>query len=85
MVYLDSEEVLLRRASQDLAWFKKHYEDLLREHEDHFVAVKDGRLAATGETIGDVIKELDNKNVNPATTLIKFVTRKASILNNFIF
>ena len=62
----------LRRFEADHAWVSEHRESLLQEHENHWIAVKDGRVIATDPDLLALRRAL----ADPAHTCIEFITRE---------
>lgn len=76
-----SEELLLLRSTkQDMLWFKDHYDYLLKEYKNQFVAIKDCQPVASSPKFDALLNELKAKGVDPVKTLVKYVTDAYTIL-----
>ena len=53
---------------------------LIEEHARHWVGVVSGTVAATGETIEQVISELKDRGFNPDDAIIRFIDREQKTL-----
>jgi hypothetical protein len=56
----------------DHEWIGQHYEELLREYEDEWVAVEGGRVIAHAPEWSGLKKQL----ADPANTCVEFITRE---------
>ncbi len=75
-----TELLLLQRANRDLRWLSTHFDEVLKEHDGEYVAIEDGKVIASNPGHDNLLKELKDKNKNPCTLLIKYVTAAATIL-----
>lgn len=71
---------LLKEFKKDDDWFYANYERIQSEHLNEFIAVKDERIVAHNKDLDDLIKDLKNKEINPALTLVEFVRDKNDIV-----
>lgn len=55
------ERPLPKRFWEDDRWIIDHYDELARHYADEWVAVVDGKVVASGESIGVVEKTAHNK------------------------
>lgn len=74
------EIAMLKTAEKDNEWLQRNFEKVQEEHPNKFVAVSQGRVIADGKDSEDVVKEVEGKGVDPATTLIEFIPEKGLIL-----
>lgn len=67
---------LLTKLEKDDDWFHSNLAEIQKNYEKKFVAVKDGKIVASSQSIGELIKALKKKKINPALTLVEFVHEK---------
>lgn len=75
-----NEATLLIRARKDLEWVKSHSKDLREDYNNRFIAVKDTEILASGQTMEDLLEELDKKSVDAGEVLVKFISKVAMVL-----
>ncbi len=71
---------LLRAGRSDLSWLSENYAQILKSYDNQFVAVKDKEVIAASKNMDALLRELKRKKIDPATTLVQFVTSAAVIL-----
>ncbi|MBI5035925.1 hypothetical protein HZC09_01150 [Candidatus Micrarchaeota archaeon] len=71
---------LLKNANRDMDWLSRNYSALIPSYNHNFVAVKNERIVAFGASLDSVLKTLENKGLNPQTTLVKYLSNSAVIL-----
>ena len=64
----------------DFIFFQNKKEDLRKDFLNKFVAIKRGEVIASGNSIEEVNKILESKNINPAITVIEFVPEEEGIM-----
>ncbi|MFH1328906.1 MAG: DUF5678 domain-containing protein [Candidatus Bathyarchaeota archaeon] len=77
---MEKELVLLKNANRNLDWLDAHFSELISEHNNEFVAVKEGKLVSVNSDLDGLLKELKAKSIDPATTLIKYITTTPIVL-----
>lgn len=77
----DTEELeLLRNANRDNIWLKEHFGEIAKEHNNEFVAIKNGAILAYSPTLDGLLKELTRMKENAHALLIKYITTAVTIL-----
>lgn len=76
----DYEAELLKTANEDLEWLANHYDSLLKEHDNQFLAIHEGKVLASSPRLSALLDELKIQTIDSTTVLIKFVTSSAVIL-----
>ena len=74
------EMAVLRTVEEDNEWLQRNFGKIQEQHPNEFVAVSEGQVIADGESSGAVMKEVEQKGMNPATILIEFIPEKGLIL-----
>ena len=74
------EMIVLKTVERDNEWLERNFENVQKEYPNRFVAVFGSRVIAVGEDSDDVVKEVEGKGVDPATTLIQFIPEMGLIL-----
>jgi len=74
------ELALLRGARHDLEWFGAHYQNLLKAHNNEFVAIKNSKIIAANPKLEELLAKIEKLGYNPIETLIKYVTNAYSVL-----
>ena len=70
----------LKSFETDFIFFQDKKSDLRKDFLNKFVAVKRGEIIASGNSIEEVSKTLENKNIDPAKTVIEFVPEEEGIM-----
>lgn len=65
-----TETQLLERGSKSFEWLQKNFDDLARRYEGKLVAVEDEAVIASGDTVEDLIEQIEKKGKNPSETYI---------------
>ena len=60
--------------------FQNKKEDLRKNFLNKFVAIKRGEVIASGNSIEEVNKILERKNIDPSKTVIEFVPEEEGIM-----
>lgn len=77
---MNQELVLLNEMDSNLAWFKKHLDELKEKFDGMFVAIKDDKVIGSNEDLKELVNDLKNKNENPVRVLIQFISKIPVIL-----
>jgi hypothetical protein len=64
---------------KDTRWYNDHYEELLENYPDHWVAVYDQELVAASPDEDEMFAELKRKGVLATKAYITFLTTKDEI------
>lgn len=67
-----SEPVAMGLFAKDSEWLTDHYEDI-KDSGNKVVAIKDGQVIHEGETMEDVLRELENRGEDLAYILVEVI------------
>jgi len=70
----------LKSFETDFIFFQDKKEYLRKDFLNKFVAIKEGEIVASGNSIEEVNKILEHKNIDPAKTVIEFVPEEEGIM-----
>jgi len=70
---------LLNELDRDLRWFNKNQEDLSRQFDDQFIAIKNTGVVASDSSVHALLNKLKEQNLDPAQILIRFVSKIKTI------
>ena len=70
----------LKSFETDLIFFQDKKLDLRKDFLNKFVAIKRGEIIASGNSIEEINKILESKNIAPAKTVIEFVPEEEGIM-----
>ena len=61
-------------ADAEEAFWRQHYGSYLEQHPDQFVAVHEGKVVATDSDLGQLLRILEAKRLDPRRVWVRFVT-----------
>ena len=70
----------LKSFETDFIFFLNNKSNLRRDFLNKFVAIKEGEIIAFGNSIEEVSKLLESKNIDPSKTVIEFVPEEEGIM-----
>ncbi|MAG40060.1 hypothetical protein CMI41_03770 [Candidatus Pacearchaeota archaeon] len=70
----------LKSFETDFIFFQNKKADLRQDFLNKFVAIKGGEVIAFGNSIEEVNKILEGKSIDPAKTVIEFVSEEEGIM-----
>jgi orotate phosphoribosyltransferase-like protein len=70
---------LLEKGFRSLNWVQKNFDELAKKYEGKLVAVEDEEVIAAGDTMGDLIRQIEEKGKNPAEVYITSFPPRDSI------
>ena len=76
----DALAMELKYFENDSIFFQNKKADLRKDFLNKFVAIKRGEIIASGNSIEEVNKILESKNIDPAKTVIEFVPEEEGIM-----
>ncbi len=62
--------------SRTMDWFDAHYDELVAEHPDRWIAFTADGVVATGDTQDDVLARVDRKQIERGEASTEFVPAK---------
>jgi len=65
-----TETQLLEKGSKSFDWVQKNFDELAKKHEGKLIAVEDGEIIASSDTMEDLMRQIERKGKNPAETFI---------------
>jgi len=74
------ELALLRTVEKDDEWLRRNFGRIQEKHPNKFVAISKEHVIAHAGHSEDVVRKVEKKGIDPATTLIEFIPRKGLIL-----
>ena len=77
---VDTLAMELKCFESDSILFQNKKEDLKKKFLNKFVAIKRGEVIASGNSIEEVNKILERENIEPAKTVIEFVSEEEGIM-----
>ncbi len=80
MPSLDQARQSMREAAEQQDFWDSHYDALLSEHRDQFVAVQGGRIVAADADLAQLIRVLSARHIHIRDTWVRFVTEDHSKL-----
>jgi hypothetical protein len=66
---------LWQEAEREQAYWTEYYAELLREHPEEFVAVRDGRVIAHSPDLPQLLATLARDGIAPTYVCVRFITR----------
>ena len=66
------DRATIKPFAKDSEWLTNHYEDI-KKGGNKVIAVKDGKVIHEGETVEDVLRDLENQGENLAFLLIEVI------------
>lgn len=80
--FISKDEVQrLKKKEDNLKWISRNYDVLLSKHAEEYVAVKDGKIIATGMDHDKLVSGLRNQyGLNFCTIAVKYVMKKKNII-----
>ena len=77
----DTEIVqMLIKGQNDLKWFDLHLNELINGYNEKFIAFQEGEVIDSDSDLGNLMKKLENKNIDTSNLIIKFVSKVKFIL-----
>jgi predicted Ser/Thr protein kinase len=70
----------LKSFETDFILFQNKKEDFRKDFLNKFVAIKRGEIIASGNSIEEVNKILEGRNIDPAKTVIEFVPEEEGVM-----
>ena len=71
----DKEELdLLLDAKKNLAWLEEHFGEVLRAHNNEYVAIKGGELIGSSKTLDSLLDELKKSGADLRKTVVEYIT-----------
>ncbi len=71
---------LLLKGQEDIDWYNSHFDELVRTFNNQFVAIEDRGVVEADSNLDILFTKLTEKCIDPAETLIKFVSKVKVIL-----
>lgn len=69
-----NEIQVLLKFEESSKWFQSHIDDLRKNYENKFVAIKDKKVIGSSKDIEDIINRLEQKNEKPNEIIIELIT-----------
>lgn len=77
---VDTLALELESFEADSIFFQKEIGDLRKKYLNKYVAIKEGEIIASGNTIEEVNKILESKKVEPSKTVIEFIPEEEGVM-----
>ena len=71
---------MLLSGYKTLSWFEVNRKEILSKYDNKFVAFEEEKIIESDSKLDNLIKKLQSRKINPASVLIKFVSKIKSIL-----
>ena len=75
-----AERAELARFRRDVDYYEAHYDELLAQYPEEWVAIYDESVVGTAPQIEDLLTALTRRGVPPEQALVRHVTRHENIL-----
>ena len=79
---MNDEDVvqLLLQGQNNLMWFNSNWNELVRDFNNKFIAIENKEVIESDTNLDSLLNKLRSKGVDSSETMIKFVSKIASIL-----
>jgi len=67
---------MINEMEQDNKWLESHYEEIRKNYENKFIAIKNKVIVASSSTLDGIMKELEEKGENSSLVSIEFIHKK---------
>ena len=74
MPSIEQAKEALRDAEKEDAYWAEHFEDLLANYRDQLVAVKDGVVVAAAHDLFELVRALEEKQIDIGDTWVEYIT-----------
>ena len=71
---------LLNNLEEDLNWFQENLKSLQAEYEDKIIAIKEKKIIASAKNIKELLKILEEKEIDQSEVLIETISSKNEII-----
>jgi hypothetical protein len=71
---------LLHANEQNFAYLDRRYAALRTRYGDEYVAIRSGRVIAHGRDLDDLLGDIEERGIDPATVLVEFLPDRALAL-----
>ena len=65
-----TETQLLEKGFQSFNWVQSNFDELAKKYEGKLVAVEEGEIIASSDTVEGLIKQIEKRGMNPAEVYI---------------
>jgi ribosome biogenesis SPOUT family RNA methylase Rps3 len=80
MLDVEIDEKLISKMEEDSKWLALNYDKIKNKFMNRFIAVKNKKIIANNDNLGELFANLRSKDINPSFTLIEFVPEKDLML-----
>ena len=72
-----NEEIILSLSNyeKDFLSFQKQLPKLRETYPNQFIALREGKIISSGNSVEVVVEELNSKGIEPSGTMIEFVSK----------
>ncbi|NOZ81139.1 MAG: hypothetical protein GXP63_05695 [DPANN group archaeon] len=71
---------ILKLRNEDLEWYNQELSNLKNEYHDEFIAINEKKIIDTDSRMEGIIRKLKQKKIDPASVIIKFISKIDAIL-----
>ena len=65
---------------RDSSFISRKSKELSKKYTKKFIAVRDNKILAVGETFGEVMRKVKKQGINPSLVLIEYIPGKEEII-----
>lgn len=65
-----TETQLLEKGSKSFDWVQRKFDELAKKYEGKLIAVEEGEIIASSDTMEDLITQIEKKGKNPTETYV---------------
>ena len=65
---------------RDIIFTQNNKINLRKSHLNKFIAVKDSKIVEEGNSIDEIKKKLEHKNIDPGKTVIEFIPEEETLM-----
>jgi hypothetical protein len=70
----------LERFKQDTSYYEAHYQELLEEYPEQWVAIYDQQVVGVAKDLKRLVARLQRKGIPPGRAFVEYVTAKEDLL-----
>ncbi len=76
---MEDVQAELQRFKRDTAYYEAHYEELLEQYSEQWVAIYNQQVVGASPDFDQLLDDLEARGVPPGKGLIEYLTRKEEI------
>ena len=64
----------LEKFEKDSKWFSENYDELKKKYKGKFVLIKNSRVVASGNSMGDIKQKAEKEGIDLSESLVEFIS-----------